>query len=274
MKKILSLTLTALLLLALFGCNQQAQPLDTGPSESVPTATVESTAPPETTVPTTEPTEPATTSVTEPPESSEPEQPTEAPRETEPKEQSSEPETKPTDPVPTTEPTQPATEATTSPQTEPTETTPPATEPAETQPPSTDSNESAPSETLPPAEEPVETLVPETELAKEVIDTAVLEAYARSYAEATYGYKGTANCNPSTNAGYFPGVRTVINTMDAGYAAAREAIDYQYACDISMGRTICTEIDGVMRRRNINVYFEPTSEPNVFIVWCYYGGEA
>ena len=181
MKKILSLTLTALLLLALFGCTQQAQPLDTGPSESVSAGTVETT---EATEPTTGPTEPATTPATDPTDPSEPEQPTEVPQETESTEQPSEPETNHADPAPTTEPTQPATEATTPPQTEPAETQPPATEPAETQP-----QETTPAETQPPVTEPPATEPPETEPPAEETETfEVTEEFKRQVAQYAIQY--------------------------------------------------------------------------------------
>ena len=57
MKKILSLTLAALLLLGLMGCTQQKLPLDTGPPVMESTGAPQTTAPPETTVPVTDPTE-------------------------------------------------------------------------------------------------------------------------------------------------------------------------------------------------------------------------
>ena len=122
--------------------------------------------------------------------------------------------------------------------------------------------------------EPTPTQPPETETPREQIDTRELESYGRRYAASTYGYNGNPNCNPSTNAGYFPGVRVKVTTMEEGYAAAREAVDYQYASDVAMGRAISVEIDGVTVRRNINLYFQPTDDPQVFILWCYYGGEA
>ena len=160
------------------------------------------------------------------------------------------------------------------PATEPHMTKSPTTQPLETEPPQTEPKETEPVETAPLETAPEETETSATEPTAEVIDVAALAAYGRSYAASAYGYEGNPNCNPSTNAGYFPGVREVITTMEEGYAAAREAVDYQYACDASMGRTIYKEIDGVIQRRNINLYFEPTDDPNVFIVWCYYGGEA
>ena len=142
-----------------------------------------------------------------------------------------------------------------------------ATEPTPTQPPEITPEETEPSETTPPATEAPEPV-------REEIKTRELESYGRRYAASTYGYNGNPNCNPSTNAGYFPGVRVKLTTMEDGYAAAREAVDYQYACDVAMGRVISAEIDGVIVRRNINLYFEPTDDPQVFILWCYYGGEA
>jgi hypothetical protein len=156
----------------------------------------------------------------------------------------------------------------------PQSTEPPVTEPAITEPIPTQPPEMTPVETSPPETAPPATEVPETELPKAEINTRELEAYGRWYAASTYGYSGNTNCNPSTNAGYFPGVRVKVTTMEEGYAAAREAVDYQYTCDVAMGRAISVEIDGVTVRRNINLYFEPTDDPQVFILWCYYGGEA
>lgn len=154
-------------------------------------------------------------------------------------------------------------------ETEPQVTEPEVTEPAPTQPPETTPVETEPPETAPPATE-----APETELPREQINTWELESYGRRYAASTYGYNGNPSCNPSTNAGYFPGVRVKVTTMEEGYAAAMEAVDYQYASDMAMGREISVEIDGVKVRRNINLYFQPTDDPQVFILWCYYGGEA
>ena len=194
---------------------------------------------------------------------------------------------------PKKEPVETKPQATEPPVTEPPHTEPPMTEPPqtdpqekpiETQPPATKAEESViaptdPPETLPAETEPVETSPqatepPATELVREKVDAGALASYGRQYAASTYGYNGNPNCTPSTNAGYFPGVRVRIATMEDGYAAAREAVDYQYACDAAMGRPISVEIDGVTVRRNINIYFEPTEDSQVFIVWCYYGGEA
>lgn len=108
----------------------------------------------------------------------------------------------------------------------------------------------------------------------EKIDTATLEAYGRRYAYETYGYDGNPNCNPSTNAGYFPGASKYIYSMEEGYKYVREAVDTQYVYDVAAGKTITKEIDGVLRRRPLNVYLEPTSTPNQYIIWVYYGGHA
>ena len=64
MKKILSLTLAALLLLGFMGCTQQELPLETSPPVTESTGTPQTTAPPETTVPATDPTEVETTQST------------------------------------------------------------------------------------------------------------------------------------------------------------------------------------------------------------------
>lgn len=158
--------------------------------------------------------------------------------------------------------------------TEPPETTPPATEVLDTEPPETTSPAIEVPDTESPETVPPATEAPETEAPREQINTRELESYGRRYAASTYGYNGNPNCNPSTNAGYFPGVRVKVTTMEEGYAAAMEAVDYQHASDVAMGREISVEIDGVKVRRNINLYFQPTDDPQVFILWCYYGGEA
>ena len=129
MKKILSLTLAALLLLGFMGCTQQELPLETSPPVTESTGTPQTTAPPETTVPATDPTEVETTQSTEPSEVTDPTESTEATEGTEPtqpqkpKENTGkqDDETKPTDP-PATEPTQPATEPADPPATQPPET--------------------------------------------------------------------------------------------------------------------------------------------------------
>ena len=153
MKKILSLTLVAVLFLSLFGCAVQESPPATMPAATETTGAAETTVPPETTVPQTDP--PETTGSTEPSEVTNSTEPTEATEETKPTEPEKpkehtgkqQEETKPKDP-PATEPTQPATEPTDPPSTKPVETTPPETQPPETQPPETE-----PVETEPPATE-------------------------------------------------------------------------------------------------------------------------
>ena len=84
MKKILSLTLAALLLLGFMGCTQQELPLETSPPVTESTGTPQTTAPPETTVPATDPTEVETTQSTEPSEVTDPTESTEATEGTEP----------------------------------------------------------------------------------------------------------------------------------------------------------------------------------------------
>ena len=155
MKKILSLTLAAVLFLSLFGCAVQESP----PAATETTGAAEITVPPETTVPQTDP--PETTSSTEPSEVTYSTEPTEATEETKPTEPEKpkentgkqQEESKPTDP-PATESTQPATEPTDPPSTKPTE--PPETQPPETQPPETQPPETEPPTTEPPSTQPTE----------------------------------------------------------------------------------------------------------------------
>lgn len=161
MKKILSLTLAAVLLLGLFGCTVQEQPSESKPAVTETTGVSEITPPTETSAPQTEP--PETTLSTDPTEAITSTQSTEATEGTEPtqpqkpKETTGKPEeTKPNDP-PATEPTQPATESTEPPSTEPAETTPPETQPPETQPPETEPAETEPSPTEPTPTVPVPT---------------------------------------------------------------------------------------------------------------------
>ena len=156
MKKILSLTLAAVLILSLFGCAVQESPPATMPAATENTGTAETTAPPETTVPQTDPTESTgskePTEVTDPTESTEATEETKATEPEKPKENTGnqQDETKPTDP-PATETTQPATDPTDPPSTKPTE--PSETQPPETQPPETQPPETEPAETEPPATE-------------------------------------------------------------------------------------------------------------------------
>jgi len=152
MKKILSLTLAAVLFLSLFGCAVQESPL----AATETTGAAETTVPPETTVPQTDP--PETTGSTEPSEVTYSTEPTEATEETKPTEPEKpkentgkqQEESKPTDP-PATESTQPATEPTDPTVTQPPETVPPETQPPETEPPTTE-----PPTTEPPSTQPTE----------------------------------------------------------------------------------------------------------------------
>lgn len=108
----------------------------------------------------------------------------------------------------------------------------------------------------------------------EHIDTAMLEAYAREYAEDTFGYDGNPDCLPENEAGYFPGVTCEIKSMEEGYQYVKAAIQRQYDRDTASGRTIYREDENgrVCYRRAVNVSLEPTDDPNVFIIWVYYGG--
>lgn len=148
--QIRNLTIAAVLLLGLFGCDAASPPPDTGSSVTESVAYVESTAPPETTEPMTEATEPPTAAPTVPAETTEATEPTEAANSTEPTQgKPKEQESKPPTQTPATEPTQPtasqpatpteppqaAPPETQSPETEPTATEPPMTEPPATEPP-------------------------------------------------------------------------------------------------------------------------------------------
>ena len=168
----------------------------------------------------------------------------------------------PTEPLTENE-TEPITAAPTEPTTSPI-TTPPVTE-APTQSPAT--QEPTPTETQPPETEP-----PVTEPEYEVIDTAALEAYGRAYAE-TLGYWGNPATGFATNAGYFPPSWMKIYTMEEGYRRVKELVDAQYADDIGADHPIVVVIDGVERHRKLNIYLEPTDDPNMFLMYCFYGGE-
>ena len=105
----------------------------------------------------------------------------------------------------------------------------------------------------------------------EVIDTSALEAYGRSYAASTYGYKGDASLNANGIVGYAPGVRRTITTMEQGKKYVRAAVDSRYKNHIAAGYQIYGEKeDGTIWRIPLNVYLEPTSDPHVFIIWVYY----
>ena len=147
------------------------------------------------------------------------------------------------------------------------ETVQPTTEPEQTQPAETDPSEPEATEPIPSKPYPAE---PEIEQ----IDTAVLEAYGRSYASGNYGYNGTSDCNPNTGAGYFPGATKQILTMEDGYRLVKQAIDSQYRRDMAYGYSPFEEINGVTVQCPINIRIEPTGQPHVYIIWVYYGGDA
>lgn len=270
MKKTRMTMITVLLTMSLLGCSAQ-EPLPeveaTLPEVSAPQVTEEPDAVlptvPEETTPVTvaEETEPAS-------EATEPElQETVLAVKSEEREQDK--------PTPKPQPTEPKETAPV--ETEPAETKPQPTEPAATEPPATEEPTTEP--TQPPVTEPAPTeTVPEepepNEPPAEVIDTAALEAYGRSYASSTYGYNGTSACHPGTGAGYFPAATKKITSMEEGYSIVREAIDSQYKRDCAYGYTPYEEIDGKIVRCPINVSVSSTGEPNVYSITVYYGGTA
>ncbi len=167
-------------------------------------------------------------------------------------------------------PTETPTENKPQPTTAPTEATaPPTTQPTTTQP---TTEPTVPPTTAPIETQPTETEPPTTEAPKEVIDLAALEEYGRAYAR-TLGYNGNPNTGFATNAGYFPPVYCFIYTMEEGRRIVREAVDAQYADDISCGHDIVVVIDGIERHRKLNIYIEPTDKPDWYLVYCFYGGE-
>ena len=62
--------------------------------------------------------------------------------------------------------------------------------------------------------------------------------------------------------------------MEEGYRIAREGIDTQYKHDTGVGQPIFVVIDGETVRMPVNMYFHPTDNPNVFLVYRFYGGDA
>lgn len=177
--------------------------------------------------------------------------------------------------------------------TDPTVTRPPENKPAETEPTQTQSKETeppatAPQETIPTQTEPLVTECPTTEPPAseipemdtpvpeqigEVIDTAELESYGRSYASNAYGYNGTSACNPGTGAGYFPAATKTITTMEEGYNIVRQAIDSQYRRDAAYGYTPYEELDDQIVRCPINISITCV-EGNTYSFTVYYGGTA
>lgn len=106
-----------------------------------------------------------------------------------------------------------------------------------------------------------------------VIDTALLEEYGRQYAEAMYGYDGNPNTGFDSNAGYFPPLYERVKTMGDGYEIVRETIEAQYGCDMGVKNSIMEVMNGKIVHGNINIYFKPTDNPEVYLVYCFYGGD-
>ncbi len=103
----------------------------------------------------------------------------------------------------------------------------------------------------------------------EVIDTAALESYGRSYAENTYGYASSSGIHAS-GSGYSPGVYRTITTMEQGKKYVRAAVDARYKNDVAVCGGAYIEVNGEIIRRTVNVYVQPTGDPHVFIIWVYY----
>lgn len=158
-------------------------------------------------------------------------------------------------------------------ETVPTITEPSVTDNSTTDPSVSETTEPAPMETEPIATEPPVTVPPEKAPEVEVIDTAALESYGRSYASSTYGYNGTSACHPGTGAGYFPAATKKITSMEEGYSIIRQAIDSQYKRDCAYGYTPYEEINGVTVRCPINISVESVGD-DIYTVTVYYGGTA
>ena len=145
------------------------------------------------------------------------------------------------------------------------------TEPEPTQAPKPISKEPV-QETVPPSTEPPATEPPVTEPVAEQLDVSALEAYGRSYASDTYGYNGTADCTPDTEAGYFPAATKTITSQEEAERIIQEAIDSQHKRDEAYGYAAYEEVDGEIVRCPVNVQLTPTGEPNEYTVTVYYGG--
>lgn len=213
-----NLTIAAVLFLGLFGCDAASPPPDTGPSVTESVAYVESTAPPETTEPMTEATEPPTTEPTVPAETTEATEPTEAANSTEPTQSKpKEHESKAPAQTPATEPPQPTATQPSKP-TEPAQTEPPETQPPETEPPATE----------PPATEPpTEATEPEPYEITADFKRQVAQ-YARQYINQYRREAGVSACT------YLPGMTLVAEyradqlTYNFSHSTAdkREALAY------------------------------------------------
>lgn len=221
--QIRNLTIAAVLILGLFGCDAASPPPDTVPSVTEAVAYAESTAPPETAEPMTEATEPPTTAPTVPAETTEATEPTEAANSTEPTQgKPKEQEFKPSTQTPATEPTQPTA-------TQPSKPTEPAqTEPPETQPPETESPATEPPMTEPPATEPpTEATEPEPYEITADFKRQVAQ-YARQYINQYRREAGVSACT------YLPGMTLVAEyradqlTYNFSHSTAdkREALAY------------------------------------------------
>ena len=221
--QIRNLTIAAVLLLGLFGCDAASPPPDTGPSVTESVAYAESTAPPETTEPMTEATEPPTTEPTVPAETTKATVPTEAADSTEPTQgKPKEQESKPPTQTPATEPTQPTAAQPATP-TEPAQTEPPETQPPETEPPATEPPMTEPLATEPPTEatepEPYEITA---DFKRQVAQ------YARQYINQYRREAGVSACT------YLPGMTLVAEyradqlTYNFSHSTAdkREALAY------------------------------------------------
>lgn len=152
----------------------------------------------------------------------------------------------------------------------PQETVPPATEAPMPEPPVTEppATESASTETVPPKEPQP------TEPPAQTVDTADLEAYGRSYASDKYGYNGTAECTPETEAGCFPSSTQTITSKEEGERIIQEAINNLKKNDDAHGYAAYEEVDGETVRCPVNVEVTPTGEPNEYTITVYYGGTA
>ena len=146
------------------------------------------------------------------------------------------------------------------------------TEPTPTQVPEPVITEPVTQETVPPIVEPLVTELPATEPAAEQLDVSALEAYGRSYASDAYGYNGTAECTPETQAGYFPAATKTITSQEEAERIIQEAIDSQHKRDEAYGYAAYEEVDGETVRCPVNVQVTPTGEPNEYTITVYYGG--
>lgn len=221
--QIRNLTIAAVLILGLFGCDAASPPPDTGPSVTESVAYAESTAPPEMTEHLTEATEPPTAAPTVPADTTEATESTESADSTEPTQgKPKEQESKPPSQTPATEPTQPTVTQPTTP-TEPAQTEPPETQPPETEPPATE-----PPMTEPPATEPpTEATEPEPYEITADFKRQVAQ-YARQYINQYRREAGVSACT------YLPGMTLVAEyradqlTYNFSHSTAdkREALAY------------------------------------------------